>query len=191
MCGSTRSPPEARTATVDTRENPKREATQFGDQELRARQQDAWERSVERNCIGASRCARIAFRRSRGHGAQGLGAHFQDRRGVRPQAERDRRRARWPNRPPLRNRRLPHRAMPRRKRTRCPASYRIFRPRRARPRSRPSCRVNRAWRRWRQRLRAGNPASHINPSPAKDVELEKRTHFPSWIGFTCTTRALV
>ena len=35
-------------------------------------------------------------------------------------------RARWPNRPPLRNRRLPHRVMPRRKRTRCPASYRIF-----------------------------------------------------------------
>ena len=100
-------------------------------------------------------------------------------------------RARWPNRPPLRNRRLPHRAMPRLKRTRCSASYRIFRPRRARPRSRPSCRVNRAWRRWRQRLRAGNPASHINPSPAKDVELEKRTYFPSWIGFACMTRALL
>ena len=44
---------------------------------------------------------------------------------------------------------------------------------------------------WRQRLRAGNPASHINPSPAKDVELEKRTYSPSWIGFTCTTRVLV
>ena len=29
-------------------------------------------------------------------------------------------RARWPNRPPLRSRRLRHRAMPRRKRTRCP-----------------------------------------------------------------------
>lgn len=34
-------------------------------------------------------------------------------------------------------------------------------------------------------------ASRINPSPAKDVELEKRTYFPSWIGFTCMARALV
>lgn len=33
----------------------------------------------------------------------------------------------------------------------------------------------------------------INPNrqAQKDVELEKRTYFPSWIGFTCMTRALV
>ena len=31
----------------------------------------------------------------------------------------------------------------------------------------------------------------LNRQAPKDVELEKRTYFPSWIGSTCMTRALV
>ena len=30
-----------------------------------------------------------------------------------------------------------------------------------------------------------------NRQAPKDIELEKRTYCPSWIGFTCMTRALV
>ena len=71
----------------------------FDDKELRARQQYAWGGSGEEHRIGARRGARIAFRRSRGHGARGLGARLQDRRGVRPQAERGWRRARPGHRP--------------------------------------------------------------------------------------------
>lgn len=59
-------------------------------------------RSGERNRIGASRCARIAFRRS--WPARGLGAHLRDRRGFGFKAERSAAISSWPS---TRRRRAP------------------------------------------------------------------------------------